>query len=109
MRLESEIEQRVTDYAKSRSCVVLKLNVTGQVGWPDRMFLLPGKKTLFIEFKRPDEPVRKIQVYRGNKLAEYGFDYTVVDNVEQGCAAIDQFASGRPVLPRLHARGRLDG
>lgn len=46
--LESKIEQKVCRDALRMGVRNLKLNVTGQTGWPDRMFLIPGGRALFI-------------------------------------------------------------
>ncbi len=84
MVLERDIEEDVVDYAKRRRVfLILKLNVLGQVGWPDRLFIHKGQ-ILFIEFKRPDEGLRKIQAYRANKIREHGFRVEVVDDRSDG-------------------------
>lgn len=33
----------------------IKLNLTGNTGWPDRLFFIPGGRPLLIEFKQPGE------------------------------------------------------
>ena len=51
----------------------IKLNLQGNRGWPDRMFLLPGKP-VFIEFKRRGEHPSDLQLYRIKQLTALGYD-----------------------------------
>jgi len=92
--LESAVEGETTDYAKACGCLCLKLNVSGQIGWPDRLYIYKGRM-LFIEFKRMGEKPRKIQEYRHAKIREHGFNVAVVDHVEQGYATINLLTDGR--------------
>lgn len=87
--LETEVEIKTRDYAKLKKVLPLKLNVLGTIGWPDRLFLYQGQ-VLFIEFKRQDEKVRKIQFYVHELIRRQGFHVVVVDTISQGRAAIDQ-------------------
>lgn len=49
---ESKIESDTCARALAELSVrSLKLNVQGDTGWPDRMYLIPGGRPLFIEFK----------------------------------------------------------
>lgn len=96
-KLEVKIEEKVVEYAVVKySCMVLKLNVWGRRGWPDRLFLLPGPKMIFIEFKRASEEPRKLQEYVHGRLRALGFRVEVVDNVSDGKCIIDDFASNNP-------------
>ena len=49
---ESPIEAACCAYATLAGCVPVKLQ-GGVTGTPDRLFLLPGGKTLLVEFKSP--------------------------------------------------------
>jgi len=95
--LESAVEGETSDYAKYVGCLTLKLNVSGQVGWPDRLYLYKGR-VLFIEFKRQGEKPRKIQEYRHEQIRKQYFDVTVVDCVEQGYRAINRLTNDSPNL-----------
>lgn len=88
---EKTVEQHVCDYAKASGCLVLKLNVKGQVGWPDRLFIYQGK-VLMIEFKRPGQVPTPIQQYVHNQLKGAGAQVEVIDNVSQGKELIDVFS-----------------
>ena len=87
--LEKDIEREVSDYAMQKKCMVLKLNVWGRVGWPDRLFIYPIRRLVFIEFKLPGQKPRKIQEYIHGKLREYGFWVVTVDNIVHGKGVID--------------------
>lgn len=94
LKLEKEIELDVSDYAKhQKDCLVLKLNVWGRIGWPDRLYLHFKGKVLFIEFKQPGEKPKRLQEFIHEKLRRYGFRIEVVDNVRDGRAIIDDFTS----------------
>lgn len=94
---ESDIEYKVTEYAGQLGCLVLKLNVIGRVGWPDRVFIY-HKRLLFIEFKRPGEKARKIQGYIHECIRKHGFPVKVVDSVAYGCGVIDSLTKGGELL-----------
>jgi len=92
VRSEREIEESVCEYALFKHILVLKLNIQGRRGWPDRLFLHKGQ-VLFIEFKCLGEHPRKLQEYIHAILRRNGFHVSVVDNVVDGIVAIDTFTS----------------
>ena len=92
--LERVIEQKVTEYAEALGVLQLKVNIIGRRGWPDRIYLYKGR-VLFIEFKAPEEEPRKLQLYIHNILRANGFEVEVVDDEDEGKAAIDQLT--RPI------------
>lgn len=58
-------------------------------GWPDRLFLIPGGKVLFIEFKRPNGGVvSKIQIHIHKLLTTFGFDVQIHDSKKEALQAI---------------------
>jgi hypothetical protein len=50
--LEAAIEAACVKYANKHGCLTVKLQ-GGAVGTPDRLFLLPGGRTMIVEFKTP--------------------------------------------------------
>jgi len=58
---------------KNLGVLSLKLNLQGNRGWPDRVFLLP-LRPLWFEFKRKDERPRKLQLHRIKTLRDLGYD-----------------------------------
>jgi hypothetical protein len=51
----------------------LQLNLHFDAGWPDRMFLIPGGRPLFMEFKRPGSVPRPLQYQRLESLVQLGY------------------------------------
>jgi len=80
---EAHVEQAVAEYATSQGCLMLKLNVIGRIGWPDRLFLYQGR-VLFVEFKRQGERPRKMQEYIHGLIRRHGFKVAVIDTITQG-------------------------
>ena len=80
--LEDHIEQAVCAWADSVKLVHVKFTPQGQRGWPDRLFLPPGGVPLWIEFKRPDEEPRKLQLHRIDVLKKNGYKVEVFDDAE---------------------------
>lgn len=67
---------------RALGCICLKLNLIGSTGWPDRLFLAPGARIVFAEFKRPGERLRRNQPERVGLLQRYGFKVGVYDDAE---------------------------
>jgi hypothetical protein len=90
-RLESDVEDKVVAAANRMGILHAKLNLSGRRGWPDRVFLFPGRHALFIEFKRPGKKtVDKLQEYIHGQLRKLGFTVLVVNTVPDGIAALRQ-------------------
>lgn len=85
---ESTIQLGTVKYARKSGVIARKLGF-GE-GWPDYMFLSKGR-TLFIEFKRPGEKPTPIQNHMHELLRLAGFVVIVIDDIEAGVTAIDQF------------------
>jgi len=76
-RAESSIEQSVVTRAAQYGIPSIKLSI-GE-GWPDRVFLLPGGRVFFIEFKRPGQKPTSLQLRRQSILRQLGFQVEVHD------------------------------
>ena len=76
---ESKIEKDVVKWAEDNEVMVIKLNLHGRRGWPDRLFILPNGGIIWVEFKRPGEKPRKLQDYIHGKLRKYKQDVYVAD------------------------------
>lgn len=61
----------------------IKLLSQGSTGLPDRLFLVPGGRPLFIEFKRPGGELSAKQQYVCGCLRELGYRVNVCDSVDQ--------------------------
>lgn len=87
--LEVQIENWVVDKAYNTLGVPsLKLNVTGNTGWPDREFWIPGGRPLLIEFKRPGEVASPKQALIHKLLKYRGYNVQIHENREEALQAI---------------------
>lgn len=77
--LERDVERPVVRWAQAHGIIVLKLNLIGNTGWPDRLFLYRGQ-TVFIEFKRPGGKLERNQPQRVATLRQAGFTVGVFDD-----------------------------
>ena len=91
--LEKMVEAQVCDYAESKNCEVLKMNLKGRRGWPDRLFIFHGK-VLFIEFKRLGEQPTPLQKFVHGVLQGHGMRVEVVDDHYKGRRLIDELTNG---------------
>nr|WP_042294007.1 VRR-NUC domain-containing protein [Candidatus Arthromitus sp. SFB-mouse-NL] len=84
--LEKTIENYFKTKTESNGGLCIKL--TGFVGIPDRLILLPGGRMFFVEFKQKGKKPRKIQSFIHDKLRSLGFRVYVIDNkdkIEEVC------------------------
>lgn len=86
--LEKSIEGPCVTWAKARGIVVRKMNGFGTNHWPDRMFLYPGGRVVFIEFKTPGKRPTPMQSELHAQLRALGFECHVVDKKEDGIAIL---------------------
>ena len=77
---EKEIEQSLRKAVMKRGGLCLKLISPGWSGAPDRLVLLPGGKTGFVEVKAPGQHPRPLQVARMRVLSRLGFYVSVLDD-----------------------------
>lgn len=87
--LESRIESKTTEYALSLGMLHLKLNVKGQRGWPDHIYLWKGQ-VWFVEFKRIGQKPRPLQDYVHSEMRKRGATVRVIDNLIDGRAMINE-------------------
>lgn len=112
---EATIERRaVRDVWTYHGVKSVKFAPPGIVGYPDRMFWVPGGRPLFVEFKRPGEALEPVQVIRHEELKRDGYDVVTcwtsrqaVDAVERALSAAIRSRGGvhrRPADPVEAAR-----
>ena len=88
--LEKHIEAKVCDYAKQRGLLVYKFTSPARAAVPDRLFVLPGGRVFFIEFKREGQKPTPAQTREHARLWAHGVTVCVVDNVLDGLRVIDE-------------------
>ena len=91
--LEKHIEAKVCDYAKQRGLLVYKFTSPARAAVPDRLFVLPGGRVFFIEFKREGQKPTPAQTREHARLWAHGVTVCVVDNVLDGLRVIDEMLS----------------
>lgn len=84
-RLERSIEQAFLNWVVNQhpNYKALKMNLDGTTGFPDRMVIGPDRTMFFIEFKRPGEKPRPLQVFYHNYLTECGHVIEVCESLEE--------------------------
>ncbi len=80
---ESDIEKKVTQYAKREKWLSYKWVSPSQRGVPDRLYFKGGKVKI-VEFKAPGKVPTKGQAIIHKTLKRSGFNVDVIDNVEKG-------------------------
>lgn len=84
--LESYIER--TACRRIADLGVRNIKLAKVRGWPDRLFLIPGGKPLFIEFKRPGAKPRKFQSHIHAILRRLGYKVEIHDDATQAVEAV---------------------
>ena len=67
---ESEIEAKVVKWARKAGWLAVKQTPMGVKGWPDRVFISPEGRHVWIEFKKPPNKPTELQAYRLKELKE---------------------------------------
>jgi hypothetical protein len=80
MTLEKTIEARVVRWARDNNIRTRKMNGSGFRGWPDRLFLLPKGRLLWIEFKRPGGKLHTLQELLIAEMRSLGHEVRVYDD-----------------------------
>jgi hypothetical protein len=91
--LESEIKQRGTKLLESWNWEVVHIIQCNKNGYPDTIIL---RKSIayFIEWKRPGQSPRDLQLYRHQKLKEQGFTTFVITDLKQ----LERFKDEEPPI-----------
>lgn len=86
VKLESSIERQLkrTVEGLEDKIMCLKFESPGMSGVPDRVILLPGGHTVFVELKQPGKHERARQEYVQQKIRDAGFTvFSGVDSPEK--------------------------
>lgn len=79
---EKILEKKLREKIKNRDGMALKFVPTFYKGAPDRIVLLPGGKTVWVELKTTGQKLRPIQEVRKKELENLGYKVFVVDSQE---------------------------
>ena len=83
---EKAIERYLADRIKELGGICLKYSNPGMTGYPDRICLLPGGVTIWVELKSKDGELKAIQKVRIDQLRKIGHTVYVCSSK----AAIDE-------------------
>lgn len=101
---ESKVESKVAKDALLKYGVFsIKIKSAQERSYPDRLFLIPGGKPLFIEFKRQGEDPDSRQELIHERLRYAGYDVQVHDRHNMAMAAI------KAALDAAHATSQIGG
>lgn len=84
---EKTLEARLVREIEARGGMALKYTSQFHRGIPDRICLMPGCCTYFVELKSTGQKPTKLQEHAMRRLRELGHIVTVIDSTE----ALDQF------------------
>ena len=79
---EKDIETALVKRIKDLGGLPYKFTSPGHRAVPDRLCLLPGGRTLFIELKRPGGRPTALQAHEHERLRGLGFEVLVIDSKE---------------------------
>jgi hypothetical protein len=88
-KLESTTETRTCEILLDEYGILsIKLVMRGNSGWPDRLFVLPDGRVVWVEFKREGESPRAKQSHIHELLQAFGHKVSTYDNVEEAVAGV---------------------
>lgn len=77
---EKAIEQFLANHVKRMGGVCLKYSNPGMVGYPDRVCLLPGGVTIWVELKSQGKHLKPVQRIRKAQMENMGHPVYVCDS-----------------------------
>src|SRR5688572_33384626 len=101
--LEKDIEKRVCTHARELGILCYKFTSPARSHVPDRLFILPGGRVFFIEFKRKGQKPTAAQEVEIAKMQKQGVTVYVVDGVERGKYLVNS------EFHRVRAKDPLEG
>jgi hypothetical protein len=96
--LESDIQHRVMDRARSRGCYVRKMVSPAYKGFPD-LIIARGGLILFMEIKAMKGTISKMQELEHVKLREAGASIVVTRGLSEAYHALDFYFPELPDFP----------
>ena len=81
-RQESELEKWAVRHVEKLGGIAIKLNPMWYKGIPDRLFVLPDSRIVFVEFKDPNGlgETSRAQLWWANRLARLHCNHEIVDS-----------------------------
>lgn len=91
---ESGLERRLVREVERIGGAAPKFVSPGNRGVPDRLVILPGGRTVYVEMKAPGKPLSPLQARWARVLRKLGHQYYKIDNEMD----VDRFI--REVMPK---------
>jgi hypothetical protein len=88
--LEKDIETAVKQYARDKGCLAYKFTSPARSAVPDAMFVAPGGKVWFCEFKRKGLKPTPAQLREHMRLRGHGVSVWVIDSIPDGKEMVDR-------------------
>ena len=79
---EKKIENYLVKRVREEGGEALKFYSQFSTGYPDRIVMLPGGRTFWVELKAPGKKPTKLQAEMHEKLRKLGQVVLVIDNME---------------------------
>ena len=80
---ESKIEARLVREVRKRGGLCYKFVSPGNPGVPDRIVILPGGRTVYIELKTEIGRLSKVQKWQREEIQKRGADIRVLKGMDQ--------------------------
>lgn len=88
---EKAIERYLADSVKTLGGICLKYSNAGMVGFPDRVCLLPGGVTIWVELKSKGENPKAIQRVRFSQMEKIGHHVYICDSKDKVDEVLDEY------------------
>lgn len=90
--LERDVIKKTNEWAAENRIPFIRAHYGrgAAVGWPDFVYLIPGGRPIFIEYKAAGKKPSKTQDWRIKTLKELGYDIIVADSPAVAKEAITQ-------------------
>ena len=98
---EKTLEARLVREIEARGGMALKYTSQFHRGIPDRIVLLPGGHTIFVELKSTGQKPTKLQMHAIRKLIKMGHQVVIIDRtglLELFLARVDEIIKSRPLF-----------
>lgn len=84
------VQNPTVKWARARGVLAVKLQGAGNRSRPDFMFLIPGGKVVFMEFKRPGAKPEPLQTHTYKQFKNLGFIIEVHDSRHSAIASLTE-------------------
>lgn len=91
---ERDIEEYLRQRVKVAGGRAYKWVSPGNAGVPDRIVMLPGGRTAFVELKAPGKKPSPLQIAQGKKISNLGQVVVVIDSKQGVDEFITKLAAG---------------